>query len=89
MPHSKLQHAEPHGPAVVSEYLTQSEIAKRYKLSERTIERWRLIGEGPPFVRVGPRRILYRLTDCEAWLAERTHPDRAAELARKRRPIFA
>ncbi len=65
------------------EYLTQSEFARRYKFSERTAERWRLTGEGPPFVRIGLRRVLYRLADCEAWLAERTHADRAAELARR------
>ncbi len=69
-------------PAPAGEYLTQAEVARRYKLSKRTIERWRLTGDGPPFVRVGPRRILYRLADCEAWLAGRTHAHRAAELAR-------
>lgn len=89
MPHSNTQHVGLHGTALAREYLTQSEVSKRYKLSEHTIERWRLIGEGSPFIRVGPRRILYRLTDCEAWLAEHTHADRAAELARKRCQTFA
>src|SRR5829696_125409 len=68
---SEVPHSGPDRPAPPSEFLTQSEVARRYKLSERTVERWRLTGEGPPFVRIGPRRVLYRLVDCEAWLAER------------------
>lgn len=80
VPRSGPDRAAPHG-----EYLTQSEVARRYKLSERTVERWRSTGDGPPFVRVGLRRVLYRLADCEAWLTGRTHADRAAELARGRK----
>ena len=80
---SEVPHSGPDRPAPPGEYLTQSEAARRYKLSERTLERWRLTGEGPPFVRVGPGRVLYRLADCEAWLAESTHRDRAAELVRQ------
>lgn len=77
--------AGPELSAPAAEYLTQAEVARRYKVSERTIERWRLTGDGPPFVRVGLRRVLYRLADCETWLAERTHADRDAESARQRK----
>jgi predicted DNA-binding transcriptional regulator AlpA len=51
--------------------------------SERALERWRVTGEGPAFVRVGPRRVGYRLRDIEAWLEARAFPHRAAELACK------
>ncbi len=64
------------------EYLTRLEATERYKFSERTLDRMRANGDGPPFVRGGPRRILYRVADFEAWLAERTHASRATEFAR-------
>jgi hypothetical protein len=32
---------------------------------------WRKSGWGPPFIRVGPRRVAYRVADVEAWLAAR------------------
>jgi len=39
-------------------------------LSERTLERFRVSGAGPKFVRLG-RSIRYRLTDIEAFIAAR------------------
>jgi len=67
------------------EYLTQRAVAARFHLSERTLERWRGTGDGPAFVRIGPRRIVYRLADVEAWAAARTYAHRAAEIAQQRR----
>ena len=82
MSHAKAPRPGETGPVADGEYLTQREAARRYKLSERMIERLRETGDGPPFIRVAPRRILYRDADWKAWLAERTHASRAAELAR-------
>jgi predicted DNA-binding transcriptional regulator AlpA len=63
-------------------YLTEEEVAARYKISNRSLQRWRYTGNGgPPFVRLGLRRIGYRLSDCEAWAAANTHHSFAAELA--------
>jgi len=39
--------------------------------SERTLERHRIAGTGPKFVRLG-RRIVYRRADLEAWADENT-----------------
>ena len=65
-------------------YLTEAEFAARYlNGARRTAQRWRVTGDGPPFVRLGPRRIAYRESDLEAWAAARTFPHRAAELARR------
>ncbi len=65
-------------------YLTEAEFAARYlNGARRTAQRWRVTGDGPAFVRLGPRRIAYRLADCEAWAASRTFRHRAAELAAK------
>ena len=52
-------------------------------LSRRTLQRFRTTGDGPPFVRLGPRRIAYRVADVEAWAAARTFDHRAAEMAHK------
>jgi len=50
--------------------LTQSDAAKLLRLSERTLERLRLQGGGPPFVKAG-RSVRYRETDLEAWIDAR------------------
>jgi predicted DNA-binding transcriptional regulator AlpA len=62
--------------------LSPKQLAERIQRPERTIERWRLTGEGPAFIRLG-RRIAYRVEDVERWLAGRTFASRAAELARR------
>jgi predicted DNA-binding transcriptional regulator AlpA len=64
-------------------YLTEREFSERYGVPARTAQRWRVSGDGPPYVRLGPRRIAYRLADCEAWAAARTFAHRAAELAQR------
>jgi hypothetical protein len=35
-------------------------------LSPRTLEKWRLTGQGPSYIKRG-RRCLYRLEDLDAW----------------------
>jgi predicted DNA-binding transcriptional regulator AlpA len=50
--------------------MTQREAALAMQLSERTLERWRVAGDGPKFIRLG-RSIRYRLTDIEAHIASR------------------
>ena len=51
--------------------LTQRQAAALLCLSERTLERFRVSGIGPKFVRMG-KSIRYRLSDVEAWIASRT-----------------
>jgi predicted site-specific integrase-resolvase len=50
--------------------LTQREAALVLRLSERTLERWRVAGIGPRFVRLN-RRIRYRQQDLDAHVAAR------------------
>ena len=66
----------------VEVYLSEAEFASRYHLGRRTVQRMRRVGGGPPWCRLSARRVLYRLTDCEAWAAARTYRHRADELAR-------
>jgi predicted DNA-binding transcriptional regulator AlpA len=41
-------------------------------LSRSTLEKFRLTGEGPKFVRIGVRAVGYRIEDLDAWLSKRT-----------------
>ena len=51
--------------------LTPRETAKHLRCSERKLERHRLVGDGPPFVKIGAA-IRYPLSELEKWLAEHT-----------------
>jgi predicted DNA-binding transcriptional regulator AlpA len=64
-------------------YLTQEEVKDQYKISIPSLERWRQTGDGPAWVRFGPRRVLYRRADIEQWAEQRTYRHRADELSRK------
>ena len=44
------------------------ETAQKIGLSPRTLERWRLIQEGPPFCKLGSR-VVYDLQAVEDWLS--------------------
>ena len=50
--------------------LSQREAAVLLGLSPRTLERWRVSGGGVPFVKAG-RRVLYRPSDLDTWIASR------------------
>jgi hypothetical protein len=50
--------------------LTPRETAKHLRCTERTLERHRLIGDGPPFVKIGAL-VRYPLSELEKWLADR------------------
>ena len=47
-------------------HLNQIELARRWKLSERTLERWRWLRQGPPFLKLGGR-VAYRQEDIEQY----------------------
>jgi excisionase family DNA binding protein len=63
------------------EFLTDEQLAKLLKVDKRTTARWRNDEGGPPYLRVGPRRILYRRRDVEEWIRSRTFASRATEAA--------
>jgi hypothetical protein len=52
---------------LLNEYLTKAELAAQLKRSIRSIDRWRLSGDGPPCVRIG-RRSLFRRQAVLEWL---------------------
>jgi hypothetical protein len=47
-------------------HLNQIELSRRWKVSPRTLERWRWLGEGPAHLKIGGR-VVYRLQDIEAF----------------------
>lgn len=46
-------------------------------LSKTWLEQLRVKGLGPSWLKVG-KRVVYRVTDLESWLAQHEHPRRAA-----------
>jgi hypothetical protein len=58
--------------------LNQREAANYLRLSERTLERMRLLGTGPRYVKAS-RLIRYRDEDLENWIAARTRTSTSEE----------
>ena len=56
--------------------LRTTEAAEYVGLSPSTLEKKRLTGDGPEFVRLGGRAIGYDVAALDAWIeAQRTHKD--------------
>ena len=51
--------------------LSPRQLAARWGLSEKTLERWRMLGTGPVFLKLGGR-VLYRIDEVEAHEQQRT-----------------
>ncbi len=47
-------------------HLDQFELATQWKMSHRTLERWRSEGHGPAYLKLGGR-VLYRVEDVETF----------------------
>lgn len=55
-----------------SRYLTNDEAADYLRLSPRTLEKQRVIGGGPRFRKFG-RRVMYAVSDLDAWADARSY----------------
>jgi hypothetical protein len=53
-------------------HLNQEELARRWNISPRTLERWRWLGEGPVYLKLGGR-VTYRLEDVECYEGRHLH----------------
>lgn len=49
-------------------FLTTKEAAARVRLSPATLERMRVRGDGPPFLKLSQKRILYDNEQLDAWV---------------------
>lgn len=52
------------------EYLSPKEAATRLKVHPNTLNKWRIRGGGPPYIRLG-WSIRYRWWEVENWLTKR------------------
>ncbi len=69
--------AAPPPAAGGGQYLRRSQVADRLRISVRTVERWALVGSGPPFVMLG-RIPIYPLAELDAWMRARLVTSTAA-----------
>ncbi len=51
-------------------YLNTVQAASILGLKPSTLEAWRMYGRGPPWIRMGPRIVRYRLSDLNQWISE-------------------
>ena len=54
-------------------FITEEEICGQIKVTRRTFRRWRRLGEAPPFVKIGSRR-LYHVASVREWMKGRICP---------------
>jgi len=59
-----MSNAEP----ILAEYLAKEELASELRRNPRTLDRWEVLGMGPPRTLVG-RHVLYRRSSLLKWLA--------------------
>ena len=53
-------------------HLDQTDLARRWRLSPRTLERWRWLNQGPVYLKLGGR-VAYRIEDVEAYEMAQSH----------------
>lgn len=52
------------------QHLNQIELARRWRISPRTLERWRWLRQGPQYLKIGDR-VVYRLEDVQTFEVEK------------------
>lgn len=55
----------------IAQNLRTTEAAKYLGLSGSVLAKMRMRGDGPPFVKLGRRVVVYRLADLIAWMDDR------------------
>ncbi len=54
-----------------NQFMTSKQAAEMLCMSTLTMRKWRWEGKGPKFIKAGSK-VLYRLTDIEAWTNQQT-----------------
>ena len=64
---------------ITTKHLNQIELSRRWSLSHRTLERWRWLRKGPPYLKIGGR-VVYELAQIEAFeSSQRRHSVQSSE----------
>jgi len=53
-------------------HFNQIDLSRRWNISPRTLERWRWLKQGPPYLKIGGR-VVYRLEDVIGFEERRLH----------------
>jgi hypothetical protein len=69
--------------AQTDEFLTEEAAARFLKLSIRSLQKYRVSGLGPAYIRIGKRRLGYCRNDLLAFIAQRRFTSTSEEGARK------
>lgn len=65
--------------------LSTRQLAERLCVTPGTVRMWRVKGGGPKYVRIAKNRAVYRVSDVEAWEAERSFANTSEETAARKR----
>ena len=60
-----------HSPLRASKKLRAPAAAEHVGLSTSTLAKMRCRGDGPPYIKAGPRVVVYDVADIDRWLAAR------------------
>jgi hypothetical protein len=74
--------------SLLTDYLTEVELAKRLGIGLRTLRTWRTQGVSPPITKLG-RRLFFKIQSVEAWLDSREQRMPRDRLPRDRRRTSA
>lgn len=66
-----------------TDLFTVPEAAAYLRCSKSYLDKLRVLGGGPPYLRLGKRRIVYRKVDLDAWMNARRF-DMTAQYEQKR-----
>ena len=64
-----MKHITVPGAHEAIEWLDTDQVAELLKVAKRTVEDWRVNGDGPHFCKLGKRLVRYNRADIDAWLA--------------------
>lgn len=64
---------------MATQHLNQTQLAARWGISPRTLERWRCEGQGPRYLKLGGR-VAYRVEDIEDFESRRAQPSNIPDL---------
>jgi hypothetical protein len=58
--------------SLLVDFFTKEELAEELQRNPRTLDRWEVLGMGPPRTHVG-RKVLYRRASVQKWLVAQEH----------------